>query len=609
MTFNAAGAVLSVLYLLLARPAAAVDLDNGKKLYLNHCAQCHGPAGTPYKPDPAKPGEYIRHPKTEVPLIDEASAPGAPIAHPRPRDLTTGVYKLRSTPSGELPTDEDIIRTISRGMPGTAMPAWSPLLSNEQIADLAAYIKTFSKRFAEEKPSRTLDLRPLPKTADSVKNGEAAYLNLACFMCHGVEGRGDGDVGIYRRDRADQGNKVSAANFHRRWTLRGGPTVDDMYRGFMTGFTLMPAYEESFPATPDGRRQAWDLAYYLDSMSRESPSLSHYVQARAVESLPASLDDAAWSQAPLVDIFLSGQIFKEPRYWEPSITMVSMRALTDGDRAAILLEWDDPRRNLSPVSDAIELQFAVHESAGHFFNGGKPVEEWKWMAGSNKASRKNTLGPAITVKAKALADAQSVSAYVNGRWRVLLTAPLRLDRPRLFSVSAWDGDPEEREEKGLKRSLSGWHYLVSADKVSEVQKLDRMLEEPETVPAAFPWRKGKARSSALKNPYRDSDETTKAAAVSAGKALYARRCLACHGDRLDGEGHFANAFYPRPESFLEEIPEHTEDYIFWRIGRGAKDLPPSEAARSAMPAWEAELTDEQIWQLVTYLYDAVPAKR
>src|SRR5205814_10627966 len=70
---------------------------------------------------------------------------------PRPRDFTIGVFKFRSTPSGSLPTDGDLFRTITRGVRWTAMPTWHEIPDKDRFA-VITYIKTLSPRWKEEKP-------------------------------------------------------------------------------------------------------------------------------------------------------------------------------------------------------------------------------------------------------------------------------------------------------------------------------------------------------------------------------------------------------------------------------------------------------------------------
>ena len=77
--------------------AAGEACGGGKALYQAKCSQCHGDAG-------------------------DGKGVGADLFAPRPRDFTSGAFKIRSTESGELPLDSDLRRIIRRGMPYTACP-------------------------------------------------------------------------------------------------------------------------------------------------------------------------------------------------------------------------------------------------------------------------------------------------------------------------------------------------------------------------------------------------------------------------------------------------------------------------------------------------------
>src|SRR5947208_16959401 len=68
---------------------------------------------------------------------------------PRPRNFTGAVYKIRTTASGQLPTDADLLRAIDEGLAGSAMPAWKGRLSDAERRDVLAYLKTFSSFFAD----------------------------------------------------------------------------------------------------------------------------------------------------------------------------------------------------------------------------------------------------------------------------------------------------------------------------------------------------------------------------------------------------------------------------------------------------------------------------
>jgi mono/diheme cytochrome c family protein len=108
------------------------------------------------------------------------------------------------------------------------------------------------------------------------------------------------------------------------------------------------------------------------------------------------------------------------------------------------------------------------------------------------------------------------------------------------------------------------------------------------------------------NPLR-KDQAAFAKHVDAGGAIYIRNCMYCHGDNLDGKGHFAHGFNPPPANFQDPgtIAMLQEAYLFWRIAKGGPGLPKEATPwNSVMPAWEDRLTDEQIWQVIMYLYAA-----
>jgi DMSO reductase family type II enzyme heme b subunit len=94
--------------------------------------------------------------------------------------------------------------------------------------------------------------------------------------------------------------------------------------------------------------------------------------------------------------------------------------------------------------------------------------------------------------------------------------------------------------------------------------------------------------------------------LAAGAAIYIRNCVYCHGDYLDGQGHFAHAFNPPPADFVgpNTIAQLSEGYVFWRVAKGGPGLPKEATPwNSAMPAWEDRLTEEQVWQVIYYLYE------
>ena len=94
--------------------------------------------------------------------------------------------------------------------------------------------------------------------------------------------------------------------------------------------------------------------------------------------------------------------------------------------------------------------------------------------------------------------------------------------------------------------------------------------------------------------------------VDSGREVYYRNCVFCHGDRLDGNGQFAAAFNPRPANFQDvgTIAQLQESFLFWRIATGAPGLPREGAPwSSAMPVWHEMLSEEEIWEVILFLYD------
>src|SRR5438034_5757156 len=106
------------------RSLAAQDTTAGRVVYVKWCAGCHGDGGA-------------------------GDGPAAAYMLPRPRNFTGGLYKIRTTASGQLPTDADLLRAIDEGLPGSAMPGWKGRLSNAERRNVVAYIKTFSSFFAD----------------------------------------------------------------------------------------------------------------------------------------------------------------------------------------------------------------------------------------------------------------------------------------------------------------------------------------------------------------------------------------------------------------------------------------------------------------------------
>jgi mono/diheme cytochrome c family protein len=108
----------------------------------------------------------------------------------------------------------------------------------------------------------------------------------------------------------------------------------------------------------------------------------------------------------------------------------------------------------------------------------------------------------------------------------------------------------------------------------------------------------------LTNPLRSQGDL--ATHYEEGKRVYYQNCLPCHGDALDGAGHYAHGFSPTPLSFRDNgtIAQLTESFVFWRVAKGGVGLPKEGTPwNSAMPAWEDFLTENEIWAVIIFLYE------
>jgi cytochrome c oxidase cbb3-type subunit 2 len=179
----------------------------------------------------------------------------------QPRNFQLAIFKCRSTPTGTLPTDQDLFDTIGRGMDRSNMPQWNPL-SKQERADLVAWIKHYSPRWQTEKAGTPIQIPPEPEiTAERVKAGQEVFAKMQCYKCHGVQGMANGPSASTLTD--DLSQPIAAFNFTDGYRPKCGSTDVDIYRIFMTGLdgTPMPSFADNIK--PD---EAWDLVFYLRSL-------------------------------------------------------------------------------------------------------------------------------------------------------------------------------------------------------------------------------------------------------------------------------------------------------------------------------------------------------
>jgi cytochrome c oxidase cbb3-type subunit 2 len=183
-----------------------------------------------------------------------------------------GLFKFRLTPSNSMPTDGDLLRTITRGVRGTAMPPWHTLPEKDRLAAIQ-YIKyelsldrsdptSPYAYFIEEPPKPPLHIgEPPPPSREMVAHGKEVWQQAKCWECHGQTGKGDGEKAPGLKD--DWGFPAPPADLT-TGQFKSGPSVEDIFRTMSTGLrgTPMPSYRKVFP-----EEDRWALAYYVVSLS------------------------------------------------------------------------------------------------------------------------------------------------------------------------------------------------------------------------------------------------------------------------------------------------------------------------------------------------------
>jgi cytochrome c oxidase cbb3-type subunit 2 len=258
--------------------------DYGKEVYERRCAGCHGVTGN-------------------------GNGPAATFMHEfRPRDFTLGLFKFRLTPSNSMPTDGDLLRTITRGVRGTAMPPWHMLAEKDRLA-VVQYIKyelavdrsdpaNPYAYFIEEPAQAPIFIGQPPEPSEAiVARGKEVWQQAKCWECHGQTGEGDGEKAAGLKD--DWGFPVRPADLT-TGQFKSGPAVEDIFRTMTNGLvgTPMPSYGRALP-----EEDRWALSYYVLALSAFTDPLTG-------DPLPISAEDRAALNDPALKATESHYAYK-----------------------------------------------------------------------------------------------------------------------------------------------------------------------------------------------------------------------------------------------------------------------------------------------------------
>lgn len=399
------------------REAQLTGEGHGKRLFDAHCASCHGVKG-------------------------DGNGPAAPYLWPKPRDFTAGIFKYRTT-RGRYPSDMELLETMKKGIPGTSMPGWDMLNSNDW-RDILAYMKHLIPHIGESTAGPYIEVPAEVKaTLESIEEGKKMYVSAGCPACHGPQGHGDGPAAQSLRDV--WGQAISPRDLT-KGPLRWGNTNKDIYRTLLVGIpgTPMPAHEGTF--TP---AQIWPLVHYLKAIQKmpadydpSDPKRYLIDVVRIDGEIPDDYRAEPWQKAKGVPVFL------KPLYSTPNNPeWLTVKALGNGEETALYIGWEDDQPDMKEGrSDGVAVQLPAKEISdpselpylgmGHADN---PVEIWKWEPSGLKRFNSTGIGIPLQILPDTTARVSEKGVYDNGRWHVILKSS-SLKNGGYLSFALWDAD-------------------------------------------------------------------------------------------------------------------------------------------------------------------------
>ena len=334
----------------------------GKQIYAQQCAACHGIGG-------------------------RGDGEAAYLLYPKPRDFVAARYRLVST-WDRVPTDQDLFDTISRGMPGSAMPSWEHLAAEERWG-LVYFIKSLAEKPLEVKAQKMpaadgsggegiIEVPKAPPFDTAARERALELYKDACASCHGDTARGDGA----QEQRDDEGFPTRPRDLT-AGIFKGSPDPVALYRHIVAGIPGSPMPMSDWAYGPD----AWHLVNYVRSLSSDTQRArvemkKFTIQAARVQTLPDHPESGVWRNAPPVNLHLMPLWWRSDRPEE-----VTVRAVHDGKDLAILMVWHDDTNDQNALRpqdfrDAAAIQFSLAANPPFFAMGaaGAAVNIWMWKS-------------------------------------------------------------------------------------------------------------------------------------------------------------------------------------------------------------------------------------
>jgi len=363
--------IFNLYFVIIVMSSFAIAANHlGKELYAKHCLSCHGIEG---KGD----GELSY------------------LLYPKPRDFTSNLFKIKSTQAGNPPTDNDLITTVKKGMPGTSMPSFN-FLDTDELEDIVSYIKDLGN--INNNNSVLVQIPDeISKTDESLKLGKSIYTEIGCNKCHGETGKGDG---LSSNSLVDLGGYPIIPRDFTSGVYLGGGQIKDLYLRIVGGMdgTPMPSYGNLYELLgkpkEDENELAWSLVHYVKSLETEASIetinvpedgkiIALAVNNRSTVDQLLDVSSSLWERTDSYSIPIS-------RLWQSdnvNYQTVEVQAVYNSKYIAIKLEWEDltleeSLYRVQDFQDAAAIQFSIDGTMDFHGMGSRnhPTDIWFWKS-------------------------------------------------------------------------------------------------------------------------------------------------------------------------------------------------------------------------------------
>ncbi|TLY30699.1 MAG: c-type cytochrome [Nitrospirae bacterium] len=435
-------------------------IEAGKRVYFTKCVWCHGVDGA-------------------------GDGPSADRLWPRPRNFNQGTFKIRHTASGELPLfdyrkptpgQNDLFETVTHGLPGSAMPSWEGILTEEQRLQVLSFVTTqlVKDRRYDDKETETLtmlqldSIKPIPPSKESIEKGAQLVVDKKCIECHGINGRGDGNA-FNLKD--DWGFPIQPASWHKCWNFRGSRqdayNVKNIFRTFSTGVngTPMPSFADNTTV-----EERWHIANFVQSLCErdtngeplpidpltDKPKVNFVIRSGPVEGdIPDDPQHELWQKRERRIVLFGGQITHKPRNFVNRIDDVWVRSIYNNKTIAFMFQWEDRSKSVAEKKLPFQPTEVNLDTYGIKEQPPKTGEPDSIAANQNKYTVYNdAFAFQFPVKWQELPPPEKPRfLWGDEKYHVDITKWSADGSLKAFTGSGWDQDFEDRDDFTEKMKL------------------------------------------------------------------------------------------------------------------------------------------------------------